>query len=91
MSKYVGRTLEVKIEDFDAEKRKIVLSRKAIEVYLNKTKIDFPKEEEVFKLLSNPMMLTLYCSSNKNINKYSSSSEFDFKPTFTSQGELMWN
>jgi len=32
MTRYVGKELEVKIEDFDAEKRKVVLSRKAIEV-----------------------------------------------------------
>jgi small subunit ribosomal protein S1 len=32
MNTYVGKTLEVVIEDFDREKNKIVLSRKAIEV-----------------------------------------------------------
>ena len=32
LSKYIGKTLEVLVEDFDRESRRVVLSRKAIEV-----------------------------------------------------------
>ena len=67
------------------------LSVHTINLYLDNLKINIPKDAELLTLLSNPMMLTLYASTNEVIDRYSKYPKFTFKLEFTSQGELMWN
>ncbi len=67
------------------------LSKPVIKKYLLNFGINFPKDKNLVDVISNPLMLTLYTSSNDSIKQYKDNPEFDFKPHFTSQGELMWN
>ena len=67
------------------------LTEAAISQYLVRVKILTPREDELLELLSNPMMLSLYASTNEVINKYKSYSKFTFKSEFSTQGELIWN
>lgn len=67
------------------------LPKEIIGKYLSNLQIDIPDEEELLDLLSNPMMLTLFASTNEIIDQYGKYPKFSFKLDFTSQGELMWN
>lgn len=67
------------------------LTKDAISQYLARFKILTPREDELLELLTNPMMLSLYASTNEVIDKYKSYPKFTFKPEFSTQGELMWN
>ncbi len=67
------------------------LNEKTITKYLGEFNIQTPTSKELLLLLSNPMMLTLFASTDEIISKYSKYPKFVFKLEFTSQGELMWN
>ncbi|AEE54378.1 NACHT domain-containing protein [Haliscomenobacter hydrossis] len=61
-----------------------------IEGYLNKLGLPLPKDEAMFQLLGNPMMLTIYGGSSQIAQRYASDNRFRFLPT-QSVGELLWN
>lgn len=67
------------------------LNEETISKYLSVLDIETPTSKELLSLLSNPMMLTLFASTDEIISKYSKYPKFVFKLEFTSQGELMWN
>lgn len=67
------------------------LSNKKIQMYLDLYQIDFKGKKVPWGILNNPMMLTLFTSSDELIKKYGGYSYFAFIESFSTQGELLWN
>ncbi|WP_336470201.1 NACHT domain-containing protein [Haliscomenobacter hydrossis] len=85
----------VEIRNFQWAQQSEILELQAlptdkIEDYLNKLSLPLPKDEAMFQLLGNPMMLTIYAGSSQIAQHYASDSRFRFLPA-QSVGELLWN
>ncbi len=56
-------------------------------------RVELPGEQnqDLWHLLQNPMMLTLYAGVSRYKNQRLGDTRFNFKPIVTSPGELLWN
>ena len=72
--------------------RLLPLDRESIKTYGGKYGIQVPENQRILELLSNPMMLCLYCSTEPLLKTGSGKShDYSFKSDVSTQGELLWN
>lgn len=67
------------------------LDYKVISQYLSKNNRDLPEEGEIYGLLTNPMMLTIYTQTEQQSQEYGDDTRFDFKYPVNREAELLWN
>jgi len=72
----------VKLQELDEDK---------VVAYLQGKDLAVPKQERLWKLLHNPMMLTLYAASCEVQENHKDSPYCCFKDTVDTPGELLWN
>ncbi len=66
------------------------LDETQIEKYLQENKVALPANEQLWKTLHNPMMLTIYASTSEIIEK-NENPKMHFKESATSSGEILFN
>ncbi|AEE54381.1 caspase family protein [Haliscomenobacter hydrossis] len=85
----------VEIRNFQWAQQSEILELQALPTdkiagYLRDLALTQPKDQAMFQLLGNPMMLTIYAGSSQIAQRYASDSRFRFLPA-QSVGELLWN
>ena len=95
----IGLTSRHEMSSFSFAKKSTVahlqpLDLSKVNQYLfeqNVEPVNLPQKDQE-DLLRNPMLLTLYAASSDLFVKYKDDRRrFDFKPTMTSKGEILWN
>jgi WD40 repeat protein len=67
------------------------LEKEVIIRHLLKNNREIPKEKEVYQLLGNPMMLTIYSYTEQQSEAFRTDSRFNFKFPVNKEAELLWN